>query len=514
MKFLTSEESWNSPKMSWISSVLSFASDVWRVIFFYPSDGVHPNLQSLRLCNKYEKPIPPPPERKNSLPSMDAQKVAPSPNNSGSPKRTAPEVPHRPGSGSAVTQPHRPPPPVPIRPSPKSANDQGKPTVVEKTGGSTRAGPKSPADKSEINNLHVESTKRELTKFKDDESRTQAVVKVDNSPKGQARSEPGKLGQNVVETKGVVLRRPAKPPPLPPRPTSSSSTEGAAITEAYNLETQTSSRPSVDVSSQSTGATQVPSKKPPIPEASGKPVTKPQLKPKPKPRPRPRPKMGDTSDKQDDDAYNEVPPPRPVDQASEGKVAQTSDSEDEPYNQVPPPRPVRASREKMEEASDSDDEPYNEVPLPRPVKPRDTSEKRDKPYNQVPPPRPVRISVEKAPESSDDQDEPYTEVPVPRPVGRVSPGGTRTQGETSRSEVNTSMEREKSEPLAAKRNELKVSGDKMPVPAPRIKRASHSLGEMVDRKIHLEHIDLTQEPYSDQVSCWQVTEWSSQIKKL
>ena len=413
---------------------------------------------------------------------METQKIIPPPNSTDSHKRTPPGIPQRPGA--AVTQPHRAPPPVPIRPTPNNTNDQGKTIVVGKTDEKTRV-----TVQSEMNNVHVDSTKPEQSKFKVDESQTEADM--------------GKLEQNNVDMKGAVLRRPHRPPPLPPRPTSSSLSEETNVTEAHSVETQTSPLSPIDTNSKLTGPPEVSNRKPPLPRTGEKPAVKPQLKPKPKPRPRPRPKMGDTSDKQDE-AYNEVPPPRPVGVVSQGKMAEDSDDQDEPYHEVPPPRPVRPTQGKMAETSDDESEPYNEVPPPRPVwqpKMADTSES----HNQVPPPRPV-VQVSHGAESSNNKDKPYTKAPLPRPAGRGSPEGARTQGETSRNEMGTTMERGGNELSAPKRTELKIprngaGGDTIPVPAPRIKKMSHSLGEIVERKIHLECIDLTREPYSDQVSC-------------
>ena len=197
----------------------------------------------------------------------------------------------------------------------------------------------------------------------------------------------------------------------------------------------------------------------------------------------------------------EVPAPRPV-QASQEKTSDDSDDQNDAYNEVPAPRPVQGAQEKTADDSDDQDDAYNEVPAPRPVQSPQEKTADDKPYSQVPPPRPVRSPKEKTKSGSDEDDEAYTQVPPPRPVGR----GVRTQGESSRSEMDTSLEREQGERLPKKRTDLKMSrneagGDKLPVPAPRIKRVSHSLGEMVERKLHIERIDLTQEPYSDHVSC-------------
>ena len=381
------------------------------------------------------------------------------------------------------------------------------------------------SDQTEMNTIEVESREPEVTKLKGDGTRPEPETSKDSSLEGQTRLESGKLEQNVTEAQDVALRRPHRPPPLPPRPKSSVTSEGPNVTEACSVEAQTSPSLPVDTSSQQTPAARVSSQKPSVPHD-----VKPQLKPKPKPkpRPRPRPKMGDTSDKQDDayneaappglvsrasqekmalesddqdDSYNEVPAPRPV-QASQEKTSDDSDDQNDAYNEVPAPRPVHGAQEKTSDDSDDQDDAYNEVPAPRPVQSPQEKTADDKPYNQVPPPRPVRSPQEKTKSGSDEDDEAYTQVPPPRPVGR----GVRTQGESSRSEMDTSLEREQGERLATKRTERKMSrneaaGDKLPVPAPRIKRVSHSLGEMVERKLHIERIDLTQEPYSDHVSC-------------
>lgn len=413
-------------------------------------DAAHPDLKTIPVCDKYKKSLPPPP----------------SPHSTNSLKKTPPGVPLR--SGPAVAQPNRVAPPVPMRPPPKTAGDQRKTSDGGKT------------VQSEMNNLEVRSTKSELTEFKIDERQTEAMPG-NKSLDAQTGLETGPFEQNNVETKDAVLRKPHRPPPLPPRPTSLHVQEESGSGSARSVETQTSPHsPLRNIVSANKAPSDVSSKKPPIPEA------KPQLKPKPKPRARPRPKMVDTPD-----------------------------SNDEPYNQVPPPRPVRPSEKKLGEASDSDDDAdaYNQVPPPRPVVPATQgkvtgmADKWDQPYHKVPPPRPVGQT--KMTVSSDEHDEPYTEVPIPRPVGRGPPESTRTQGETSRNEMQTNLERDKSEPLATKRTEQKASrkeagGDTIPVPAPRIKRVSHSLSEMVERKLHIESIDLTQEPYSDDAGCWGV----------
>lgn len=368
---------------------------------------------------------------------MEAQKqIVLPPNPTGSLKRVPPDVPSR--HGSAVVAPHRAPPPVPSRPSPKSTDDQRKPNVVGKTDQRTRT--KAVTDEIESNDLEVEAKKPDSAKFKVDQGQT-------TESEIQVFFDPAKLEQSTVEVKDTVVQRPRhKPPPLPPRPTSSSFHEEPENTEARSVETQTSPRSPNSTQlnnkdSKIAASTEKLSEKPPIPEASDKP----QLKPKPKPKPRPRPRM-----------------------------AAGPDKKDEVYSAVPQPRPVMP-------ATDEEDEAYSAVPEPRPVMPA----------------------------ASDEEDEAYSFVPPPRPVVRGSPGGTRTHGETSRSEMETNMTREESKPLNVKRTEPRVSQNEgeedsnlkpSPVPAPRIKRASHSLGEMVERKLHIEHIDLTQQPYTDSVS--------------
>ena len=268
---------------------------------------------------------------------------------------------------------HRPPPPIPSRPSPKSTGDQKKPDETE-------------------------ATKPDSAKFKANESRnTVAQMSGSDSVEDVAYLEP-------VEMEAAVMRRPRnKPPPLPPRPTSTSSLhEEPDITEARSVETQTSPQSPtstlLDKSSKTAAATEEVYKKPPKPE----PIDKPQLKPKPKPRPRPKRTL-----------------------------------------------------------------------------------------------------------TPDKLDVPYTEVPPPRPVLRGPAGGTRTHGETSRNESETNVKREESKPSNVKRTEPRASQNEgqedsnlkpSPVPTPRIKRASHSLGDMIERKLHIENIDLTQEPYTDSVS--------------
>lgn len=413
------------------------------LLFFFLTDAVHPDLKSLRVCDKYQKPPPLPPGRKTPMPIVETQKIVPPPNSTLSPNRTPPGVPMRPGP--AVAQPHRPPPPVPLRP--KSSDDVENQTAIGK-----KVLP-------ELNNMEAGPAKPNLTKFKNDSRQSETKPRL-KSVNGQPGLEREKLEQNNAG--GVVLRRSNKPPPLPPRPTSSNLNAKPDIAEGRD-EFEATLLDSEEKVSQTESASDVSGREPP--------VAKPHLKPKPKPRPRPRPKM------EDDEQYK-VPAPRPV-RVPQKKEVQTSDSDDDAYNPVPPPRPVG-----------------------RVTGTNDTS---DKPYNQVPPPRPVgRSQGEKA---SDDDDEPYTAVPPPRPVGLVSPGGTRTQGEPSGDGVQTNMERDNNGPLAGQHIEQKLSrsesgGDMIPVPAPRIKRPSHSLGEMVERKLHLERIDLTQRPYSDNVSIY------------
>ena len=412
------------------------------LVFFFLTDAVHPDLKSLRVCDKYQKPPPPPPGRKTSMPLVETQKVVPPPNSIISLNRTPPVIPMRPGP--AVAHPHRPPPPVPLRPS-KSSDDVENQTAIGKK------------VQPELNNTEAGPAKSDLTKFKNDSRQSETKPRL-KSVNGSAGLEREKLEQNNAGD--VVLKRPNKPPPLPPRPTSSNLNEKPDIAEGRD-ESQATLLDSQERVSPTESASDVSGREPP--------VVKPNLKPKPKPRPRPRPKM------EDDEQYK-VPAPRPV-RVPQKKEVQTSDSDDDAYNPVPPPRPVG-----------------------RVTGTNDTS---DKPHNQVPPPRPVGQS--QGEEASDDDDEPYTAVPPPRPV--VSPGVTRTQGEPSGNGVQTNVERDNNELLAGQHIEQKLSrsesgGDKIPVPAPRIKRPSHSLGEMVERKLHLERIDLTQRPYSDDVSIY------------
>lgn len=349
---------------------------------FFP-DASQPNQRSINnTSNKHGKPRPPLPDRKTSLPSMETQKVVLPPNPTASLKRVPPDVPSR--HGSTVVAPHRPPPPIPSRPSPKSAGDPRKPQSL--------------SDKNESSDVEVEATKPDSAKIKADESRnTVAQMSGSDSVEDVAYLGP-------VEMEAAVMRRPRnKPPPLPPRPTSTSSLhEEPDITEARSVETQTSPRSptstQLDKSSKTAASTEEVYKKPPKPE----PINKPQLKPKPKPRPRPKRTL-----------------------------------------------------------------------------------------------------------TPDKLDEPYTEVPLPRPVLRGAAGSTRTHGETSRNESETNVNREESKSVNLKRTELRALQNEgqedsnlkpSPVPAPRIKRASHSLGDMIERKLHIENIDLTQEPYTDSVS--------------
>ena len=129
----------------------------------------------------------------------------------------------------------------------------------------------------------------------------------------------------------------------------------------------------------------------------------------------------------------------------------------------------------------------------------------DKPQLK-PKPRPKPKPRAKMAVTPGNENELYTAVPPPRPVEGASPGVTRTHGETSSKDMGTNMDREESKPSNMKRTEPRVSQNEAeddstpPVPAPRVKRASHSLGEMVERKLHIERIDLTQEPYTDAVS--------------
>lgn len=336
--------------------------------------------QKLISGNKNEKSRPPLPDRKGSLPLMEAQKVVLPPNPTGSLKRAPPDIPFRPGS--TVVVPHRPPPPIPVRPSPKNTDDPRKPQA------------KATIAETESNDFEAGATKTDSSKTKVDKSgSTETEMSGSDLP---AYLEP-------VEIKSAVPTRPRnKPPPLPPRPSSTSDfNEDPDNSEARSVETQTSpgspTSKQLDKGSKATASTEEVYKVPPKPEA----IDRPQLKPKPKPRP--RPKMTLTPDK---------------------------------------------------------------------------------------------------------LDEPYTEVPPPRPVDRGSAGGTRTHGETS-SESETNINREESKPVIVKRTEPRVSQNEQeggsnlkpsPVPAPRVKRASHSLGEMLERKLHIENIDLTQEPYTDSVS--------------
>lgn len=123
-----------------------------------------------------------------------------------------------------------------------------------------------------------------------------------------------------------------------------------------------------------------------------------------------------------------------------------------------------------------------------------------------PKPKPKPRPRAKQAETQDTENELYTAVPPPRPVEGTTLGVTRTHGESSSGGMGTNMVRVESKPSISKRTELEVSKNEAedhsspPVPLPRVKRASHSLGEMVERKLHIEHIDLTQKPYTDAVS--------------
>ena len=303
---------------------------------------------------------------------METQKVVLPPNPLGSLKRVPPDVPSRHGS-TAVVVPHRPPPPIPSRPSPKDAGEQRKPQSLSN---------------------ETEATKHDSAKFKADGSRNAVAQTSGSSAEDEAYLAP-------VEMQPAVTRRPKnKPPPLPPRPTSTSSfNEEPDIDDARSVETPPSpSLTQLDKSSETAASTEEVYKTPPKPE----PIDKPQLKPKPKPKPRHKRTL-----------------------------------------------------------------------------------------------------------TPDKLDEPYTEVPPPVPVLRGSAGETRTHGETSRNESETNVNRDENKPSNVKRTEPRASQNgrqedsnlkPSPVPAPRIKRATHSLGEMIERKLHIENIDLTQEPYTDRVS--------------
>ena len=414
-----------------------------------------------------------------------------------------------------MAQPHRPPPPVPSRPPLQNSSKQGK-----------------------ENETNIAEPGTETV-------RSGIAVSIKTGVETQARRVPAKLDHNV-EAKGVVLRRLGKPPPIPPRPVSPSFNEG------QNGEKQVIAPAVKDKQFVKSPAFEVSGSKPSVADASGKP------KPKAKPRPKPRPNIENLSDKEvrrptpmkrsslenilqacdDSDAYNEVPPPRSV-KATQAKPVkdsqhnepfkevtpprlvqvsqedeETDSDDDKAYNEVPPPRPVESSQ-KENTMDSNDDKAYNEVPPPRPVessqKEKTVDSDDDKAYNEVPPPRPAPVSQGKGAEDSDDGGG-YTMVPPPRPVQRSvfptsespvartdasnSSAVLRTEGASSGRNIDTRLERERSELQASEG----TGGDQLPVPAPRIKRVSHSLSEMVERKLYLERIDLTQKPYSDRVS--------------
>ncbi|XP_067049790.1 serine/arginine repetitive matrix protein 1-like [Acropora muricata] len=434
---------------------------------------------------------PPPSKRKSSSSSLEQQKVVPLPNSTSSVKTTPPEIPHRPSL--PVAQPHRPPPPVPSRLPLQNSSKQGK-----------------------ENETNIAEPGTETV-------RSGIAVSIKTGVETQARRVPAKLDHNV-EAKGVVLRRLGKPPPIPPRPVSPSFNEG------QNGEKQVIAPAAKDKQCVKSPAFEVSGSKPSVADASGKP------KPKAKPRPKPRPNIENLSDKEvrrptpmkrsslenilqacdDSDAYNEVPPPRSV-KATQAEPVKDS-QHNEPFKEVTPPRLVQVSQEDEETDSD-DDKAYNEVPPPRPVegsqKENTVDSDDDKAYNEVPPPRPAPVSQGKGAEDSDDGGG-YTMVPPPRPVQRSvfptsespvartdasnSSAVLRTEGASSGRNIDTRLERERSELQASEG----TGGDQLPVPAPRIKRVSHSLSEMVERKLYLERIDLTQEPYSDRTGCWGV----------
>ena len=388
-----------------------------------------------------------------------------------------------------MAQPHRPPPPVPSRPPLQNSSKQGK------------------ENETNIAEPGTETVRSGIT------------VSIKTGVETQARRVPSKIDHNI-EAKGVVLRRLGKPPPIPPRPVSPTFNEG------QNGEKQVIAPAAKDKQFVKSSAFEVSGSKPSVADASGKP------KPKAKPRPKPRPKIENLSNKEvrrptpmkrsslenilqacdDSDAYNEVPPPRSV-KATQAKPVKDS-QHNEPFKEVTPPRLVQGSQEDEETDSD-DDKAYNEVPPPRPVegsqKENTVDSDDDKAYNEVPPPRPAPVSQGKGAEDSDDGGG-YTMVPPPRPVQRSvfptsespvvradalnSSAVLRTEGASSSRNIDTRLERERSELQASEG----TGGDQLPVPAPRIKRVSHSLSEMVERKLYLERIDLTQKPYSDRVS--------------
>ncbi|PFX34555.1 SAM and SH3 domain-containing protein 1-like [Stylophora pistillata] len=189
-------------------------------------------------------------------------------------------------------------------------------------------------------------------------------------------------------------------------------------------------------------------------------------------------------------------PPRPKNSttAREDTVARSVET------QTSPPPANASQRHKDSKLAASTEEVYK-VPVVH-----NASEKPQLKPKPKPKPRPRA----KMTETQDTEDELYTAVPPPRPVEGATSEVMRTHGESSSSSMETNMDRAESKPSITKRTELGVSkneaGDDSspPVPAPRVKRPSHSLGEMIERKLHIERIDLTQKPYTDANGCWGV----------
>ena len=405
------------------------------------------------LCGKGDDSHPSQSDRKRSLPCLESQKVSLAPNPTGSLKRMPPSVPPRNVLTGGVF-PQRPPPPVPLRPKAGSTEEKS-------SGG--EAGERE-------GKIHVENTP-----FTEE---TEAVTRSSERKKSnEVKTEQsyGRRNETESETRSPeIIKRTArqKPPPLPPRPPSSASSlsslsDEIQITEARSVETQTSppwaGYPGREGSLTTASSEEVligaqgPS---PLAEHSAKPMIK------PKPRPKPRTKMAASQDKEIDATYTSPGggfPPQ--------------------YHKLPPPRPV-------DEASASTR--YHKVPSPRPV---DIACRGDEHKGLRP------ASVEELL-----LDQTYDSVPTPRPLA-----GSHTRGESSGSSAEVNMDRDGVAPSPPQRpapenrnrpEELEEGSrhQSLPVPAPRAKRASHSLGEMVERKLYIEKVDLTQEPYSDKVS--------------
>ena len=320
-----------------------------------------------------------------------------------------------------------------------------------------------------------------------------------NIPSSNSAGSPKRV-PDVPSRPGSTVSVPHRaPPPIPTRPNSKNAEERRKSDDVQAVETSLSKDLANEVISndpiletktlESAKLNNDQSQKPKIGKATGGELLEGQVHLKPAPVKQ----QGDEITGEGVKKPRHRPPPLPPRPKNSTNAQEDTDARSV-ETQTSPPHAKQGKFGKDSKLAASTEEIYK-VPSVHNV-----SEKPQLKPKPKPKPRP------RAKQAEDTENELYTAVPPPRPVEGATSGVTRTHGESSSGGMGTNMVRVESKPSISKRTELEVSKNEAedhsspPVPVPRVKRASHSLGEMVERKLHIEHIDLTQEPYTDAVS--------------